>query len=156
MLIHHEEPVSLGPVIDRRSAEALAAISPENQRRITARMRKEHSLTEDVAESTLREAVRFVTMAVLNPVETFAPSKEVDIGWHALLMYTRAYHDLCAALGKSFIHHEPNDREVRHTGAYPATIQFMQKHGISFDDALWPRRNDIADCTPDPCTCTGD
>lgn len=36
-----------------------------------------------------------------------APSRIVDEGWHALLLHSAVYADLCASLGGAFVHHHP-------------------------------------------------
>ncbi|MFJ5549999.1 glycine-rich domain-containing protein [Streptomyces sp. NPDC093225] len=58
------------------------------------------------AEMITAEAVKFVVASAQNPGVPLAPSRAVDTGWHALLLHTAAYAELCGRYG-TFVHHLP-------------------------------------------------
>lgn len=67
------------------------------------------------------------------------PPALVDAAWHATILYTRPYAELCAALGvRGIIHHEPFDDPGLHgSGGAPATALAFQEAGISYDQEFW-------------------
>lgn len=74
------------------------------------------------------------------------PPKLVDEAWHATILFTRQYVELCAALGlRGIIHHEPNDDPEAH-GSRTAddTARALQEAGISYDQEFWAIAGDSA------------
>ena len=68
-----------------------------------------------------------------------SPPTLVDCAWHATILFTRQYAELCAALGvQGIIHHEPFADPGSHgsEGAVAAARAF-QEAGISFDQEFW-------------------
>ena len=68
-----------------------------------------------------------------------APPTLVDEAWHATILFTRQYAELCATLGvRGIIHHEPLEDPGYHgsEGAAAAARAF-QGAGISFDQEFW-------------------
>jgi hypothetical protein len=82
-------------------------------------------------------ACQYLELCVMYPERSHIPSKQVDIGWHTFLMYTREYSDFCQQLGGRFIHHCPNDGEVVNAGNSSETVEFMKSVGVVFDQEMW-------------------
>jgi hypothetical protein len=64
-------------------------------------------MSEEMAGSIVDEAIKFVAACATNPGLGLAPSRIVDEGWHALILHTAMYADLCEQLGGRFVHHYP-------------------------------------------------
>lgn len=61
----------------------------------------------EMASRIVEEALKFVAACSRNPGVGLAPSRIVDEGWHALLLHTAMYTELCEQLGGAFVHHYP-------------------------------------------------
>ena len=94
-------------------------------------------------------ALGFLKLCADHPGNGFAPSKMVDIGWHTFLMYTREYQEFCQEVAGRFIHHAPNDGEVKKTGVVARTVGFMLAENLAFNGAMWSIK--ASDCNVD-CT----
>ncbi|MFI0739213.1 glycine-rich domain-containing protein [Streptomyces sp. NPDC021100] len=84
------------------------------------------------------EALKFVVTAARFPGQSIVPSRVVDEGWHALILHTRAYRDLCAELG-TFVHHTPERPDA---GRYAPeiigrTTALIEAAGFLVDPGLW-------------------
>ena len=105
-------------------------------------LRDNPELTEDMAGRIVDEAVKFVAAAA-SASEPLAPSRVVDEGWHALILHTLTYRQLCERLG-AFVHHVPEapDSERWDAEALTRTQQRIVEAGFPVDDALWLAPND--------------
>ncbi|MGW8552688.1 hypothetical protein [Streptomyces tubercidicus] len=63
-------------------------------------------LSENDAAAILTEALAFVAACAQFPAARLVPSRVVDAGWHALILHTQTYAEMCGRLG-AFIHHRP-------------------------------------------------
>ncbi|WP_409471097.1 hypothetical protein [Streptomyces sp. HC307] len=63
-------------------------------------------MPEEMAGRVVEEALKFVTACAKNPTTGLALSRIVDERWHALILHTVLYAELCESLG-SFVHHYP-------------------------------------------------
>lgn len=73
------------------------------------------------------------------------PSKAVDPGWHAFLMYSRAYRVFCDQVAGRFIDHVPDDdptvssaRSNTQVRSVASTMQAIARAGFLVDPELWP------------------
>ncbi|OQR64792.1 hypothetical protein B6E66_07480 [Streptomyces maremycinicus] len=64
-------------------------------------------MPEEMAGRIVEEGLKFVAACSRNPGTGLAPSRIVDEGWHALILHTALYADLCQRLGGDFVHHFP-------------------------------------------------
>lgn len=64
-------------------------------------------MPEETAGRIVEEALKFVAACSAHPGAGLVPSRIVDEGWHALIVHTAMYADLCERLGGRFIHHAP-------------------------------------------------
>lgn len=117
----------------------------------------------EIAESIMDQAISFLRIVADDRASSHSPSEQVDIGWHAFLMYTREYADFCQKIAGRMIHHAPSDVPgVDYgTGNTVRTVAAMQVRGMFVDKALWPKAADCSGnyCTGDSCsgsTCNGE
>ncbi|MGY3682979.1 hypothetical protein [Streptomyces sp. TE33382] len=67
-----------------------------------------------------------------------APSRIVDEGWHALLLHTATYAELCDELGGIFVHHFPGYDPTNHDPQIlDRTRQAITDLGYVADPELW-------------------
>ncbi|WP_306419847.1 hypothetical protein [Streptomyces subrutilus] len=57
-----------------------------------------------MASRIVVEALKFVVTAATFPSVRIAPAREVDEGWHALILHTHLYAGLCSRLGRTVRH----------------------------------------------------
>ncbi len=106
--------------------------------RLVARVQRDNPLlSKETAEMIMDGALGFLKLCADHPGNGFAPSKMVDIGWHTFLMYTKEYQEFCQRVAGRFIHHAPNDGEVKKTGGMAKTVRFMKKTGTPYDLRIW-------------------
>ncbi|MER6557222.1 hypothetical protein ABT300_05555 [Streptomyces sp. NPDC001027] len=64
-------------------------------------------MAAEMAGRIVEEGLKFVAACSANPGVGLAPSRIVDEGWHALILHTAVYAELCQRLGGAFVHHYP-------------------------------------------------
>lgn len=69
------------------------------------RVIKDSGYTPEQAEIAVREAKRMLYLRAIG-AKTINPSKFVDEGWHAMLLFTRFYQKFADFIGM-YVHHEP-------------------------------------------------
>ncbi|MGA5820782.1 hypothetical protein ACPC54_23315 [Kitasatospora sp. NPDC094028] len=90
-----------------------------------------------MAERIVREAIAFVVTAARQPHLAMAPSRIVDEGWHALIVHTEAYAELCAREGV-FVHHSPGFAPENFAPDILAqTQEAIRAAGFEVDAELW-------------------
>lgn len=116
-------------------------------------------MAADLAERIAAEALKFLAMIGRFRNRRVAPSRVVDEGWHALILHTALYADLCQTLG-GFIHHYPEPPDpTRYNGeVIRTTTQLMAEAGYPADLFLWgsPGTGQIAvaaSCEHSPPDC---
>ncbi|NLU69878.1 hypothetical protein HCC30_21870 [Streptomyces sp. HNM0574] len=142
-------------------------LSPEVFASVAATVRDANSgMSVDVAERIVTEAVAFIAACAAPGGKGLRPSRIVDEGWHALILHTLVYRELCERLGR-FVHHVPErpDPTRYDPGAMDRTQNAIRALGYTPDPMLWagPLDDTIpvsANCTHGPGgeegTCTGD
>ncbi|MFE6816862.1 glycine-rich domain-containing protein [Streptomyces sp. NPDC057677] len=97
--------------------------------------------TADKASRVVVEALKFVHAASLFPAVRISPTKEVDEGWHALILHTHLYATLCSRLGRT-VHHYPERPEAarRDPNVITRTIALIEQAGYTPDTELWTGR----------------
>ncbi|TXJ73308.1 hypothetical protein E2C11_29595 [Streptomyces lavendulae] len=103
------EPVPPGPT-DGQTLPPLARMLITDSEFASCRstvMDANPNMSEELAGRIVDEALKFVTACAKNPDTGLAPSRIVDEGWHALMLHTAMYADLCNRLGGQFVHHYP-------------------------------------------------
>ncbi|TXS15537.1 hypothetical protein EAO70_16170 [Streptomyces sp. adm13(2018)] len=89
----------------------------------------------------VEEALKFVVAASLFPTAPISPTKEVDEGWHALILHTHLYATLCSRLGRT-VHHYPERPEAarRDPDVITRTVALIEQAGYTPDPELWTGR----------------
>ncbi|MEU9126454.1 hypothetical protein AB0C96_42845 [Streptomyces sp. NPDC048506] len=95
------------------------------------------------AQAILTEALAFVAACAQFPTARLVPSRVVDAGWHALILHTQTYGELCERLGQ-FIHHRPEtpDPDRFDQAVIDRTTALIEETGYSVDPDLWQRPDD--------------
>jgi hypothetical protein len=57
------------------------------------------------------EYIRFLTLKVMHPELSLAPTELIDIMWHAHILNTEAYHNDCNIMFGKYLHHVPHLEE---------------------------------------------
>ncbi|MBL1099478.1 glycine-rich domain-containing protein [Streptomyces coffeae] len=114
-------------------------------------LRDNPELDEAMALRIVSEAVKFVAAEAVSD-RPLTPSRVVDEGWHALILHTQLYRELCRRLGR-FVHHVPEapDPERREPEALTRTQERIVEAGFTVDDALWLAPTDTS--IPVAATC---
>ncbi|ARX82340.1 hypothetical protein SMD44_01750 [Streptomyces alboflavus] len=112
-----------------------------------------------IAEQIVEEALKFVATCATRPEERLRPSRVVDEGWHALILHTATYAELCRRLGQ-FVHHTPERPDPsRHSSEDLHRTQItIVKAGYEVDQTLWRAPTDqripvSAQCEHTPKNC---
>ncbi|MFI0780686.1 glycine-rich domain-containing protein [Streptomyces sp. NPDC021212] len=110
---------------------------PQRAEVIGTVLRNNPGMDQGMAGRIVDEAVKFVA-AVAGVPHPLAPSRVVDEGWHALILHTRTYRQLCERVG-AFVHHVPEAPapERRDPEALNWTQRRIVQAGFPVDDALW-------------------
>lgn len=127
--------------------------------------RNNDGMAANVAEAITEEALKFVVACSTARRARLKPSRVVDEGWHALILHTTIYAELCRSL-HHFVHHVPERPDVtRHdAGALARTQAAIKAAGYDPNPAMWngPTDNSIpvdASCEhsePAPAGCGAD
>jgi hypothetical protein len=95
-------------------------------------------MEEPTATRIVDEALKYIATAASFPTAYIQPSRIVDEGWHALILHTALYANLCEQLGM-FVHHYPErPNPDRHDeGAMARTVALVEEAGHRPDRELW-------------------
>lgn len=95
-------------------------------------------MTNELAERIVCEGLKFVATAAEFRTVPIAPSRVADEGWHALILHTALYAELCGRLG-GFVHHYPERPGTsRHDDeAMERTVALIEEAGYRPDAELW-------------------
>ncbi|MGW4652525.1 glycine-rich domain-containing protein [Kitasatospora sp. NPDC004289] len=100
-------------------------------------------MTTTMAGRIVSQALAFVATAATAPHHRgMAPSRIVDEGWHALIVHTEAYAELCSRLGR-FIHHTPGwSPDLYDPNILEYTQDLIRAAGYDVDAELWRAPHD--------------
>src|SRR3989344_4156822 len=142
MPITTKESLSFLPQLPVFSRER--TISESVRERLIGRVMKDNpSVSPTIAEIAVDGAIDFLKLCGNHPGQKFVPSKIVNMGWHAFLMYTREYQRFCQRFAGRFIHHEPNDGDTSLSGNAAGTVIFMEREGISYNPMAWTSQEEL-------------
>ncbi|WP_433547583.1 glycine-rich domain-containing protein [Streptomyces sp. CA-294286] len=101
-------------------------------------------MAPEMAGRIAEEGVKFVIACAQNPGTGLAPSRIVDEGWHALILHTGAYAELCATFGE-FVHHFPGPDPTHYDPTIlDRTKETIDALGFDLDAELWaPPTDDL-------------
>lgn len=136
-------------------ARARGLISTQEFLAVSHTIRREDAeMTQTQAEHILTEALKFVATGALFPARGMRPSRAVDLGWHALILHTAIYADLCHRLGR-FVHHRPSSPSdgAALSLSLDQTQALMAEAGYAPDPLMWLRPGDGAIMSENPPCC---
>ncbi|WP_156726728.1 glycine-rich domain-containing protein [Streptomyces apocyni] len=94
-------------------------------------------MSKELASRIVEEGLKFVAACAKNPGAGLAPSRIVDEGWHALILHTALYAELCEQLG-GFVHHYPGwDPTHYDPPILDRTREKIAELGYVADPGLW-------------------
>jgi hypothetical protein len=130
-----DPPGSPIPVLD--SPRALLTDPEFNSVRM-AILNNNYGMAPEMAGAILEDALAFVATAARNPGVGLVPSRVVDEGWHALILHTSIYWNLCLRFG-NFVHHipEPPDAGRWDEIVIRRTIAHIEAAGYPVHHSLW-------------------
>ncbi|WP_312871035.1 glycine-rich domain-containing protein [Streptomyces lonarensis] len=113
-------------------------------------------LTDDLGARGVAQLEGYLR-ASASSVEPLTPSLPVDLFWHALLLRTRDYADVCELVAGGPIHHVPDDAEGcdprAGREAIGRTKEAMRAVGVEPDADLWPGEGS-AECSQCHAGCS--
>ncbi|MFK0252535.1 glycine-rich domain-containing protein [Streptomyces sp. NPDC090445] len=126
--------------------------------RVVHLVQRDNDGVEDaMATRIVDEALKFVAAAGRSTGRHLRPSKTVDMSWHALILHTAMYRELCSALGR-FVDHRPEGPETlrRDADTLGRTMEAIREAGYEPDAYLWGPLADTeiqaGDCMHSECT----
>ncbi|GAA2671460.1 hypothetical protein [Streptomyces lunalinharesii] len=120
-----------------KSARSL--LSPQQYDAVCATIQSDNPDVEpDDAAAILNEALAFVAACVQLPEVRLVPSRVVDAGWHALILHTTTYAELCGKLG-AVVHRQPEEPDPTryNQDAIDRTAALIEETGYGVDLDLW-------------------
>ena len=127
-------------------------VTPAEFEMLAAFCADEYRLDRPLAERVLDQALVLVhVMGTTRAGAEMAPSRQVDPGWHTLVLHTTWYAAWCQRTFGYFLHHEPNSKTRTRTLMNDVTTR-LRTAGFTVDDAIW---GTTADCNPPACCGDG-
>ncbi|MER7968635.1 hypothetical protein ABTX35_06420 [Streptomyces sp. NPDC096080] len=114
----------------------------------------EYGMDRGLADRVVDQALALAhVMGVTGEGACMAPSRQVDPGWHTLILHTGWYAAWCEEQFGRFLHHEPNSK-VRTRGLMSDVVSRIRAAGFEVDERLWgtpAECNAPACCGDGPC-----
>lgn len=122
-------------------------IEPNLFARLSTRIATEHDTDTATAERIMDQALAYLGACAVTTAP-LSPSKQVDIGWHTFILYTRDYAQFCEHIAGRFIHHVPTDDETAttHAAAPWETTASIVAAGFIVDAPLWEDATKCSQC----------
>lgn len=151
-------PTQTQAIAIRPEAKPLQDVLAYTNHDVVERIAKDNSLALDEAKGIFSDTIRFLYLAGATDAANLAPTKAIDMGWHAFLMFTKDYAKFCHDMLGRFVHHAP-----RRSGEPVPKINHL---AVTFDAARqvfgsdlssnWQFDIDSADCTKCTSKCSPD
>ncbi|MQA64017.1 MAG: hypothetical protein GEU86_21700 [Actinophytocola sp.] len=127
------KPESLTEVTGR------SVISEELFSRLIRHLMRDEGIDRGRAERIIDQAVAFVVTSGKYPHAFLRPSKQVDTGWHTMILHTLDYRQFCVNVVGRFVDHIPTEDEGDNNGSKHTerTVAAMQEVGFYVDPELW-------------------
>jgi len=131
------------PHLDTKTPETAkdprTLISEETFGHLVDRVMEQIPVAPFYAQRVVEQTLVFLLAASQNPGARLSPSKAVDPGWHAFLMFTREYAEFVGGLTNGgFLHHVPVvDEDITSGTALARTVDAMVTTGYRVDPELW-------------------
>ncbi|MGV9554971.1 hypothetical protein [Streptomyces sp. NPDC003522] len=112
----------------------------------------EYGMERCVADQVVDQALALVfVMGTSGEGARMAPSRQVDPGWHTLVLHTDWYAEWCRRSFGHFLHHRPNSK-VRTRGLMVDVVGRLRAAGFAVDERLW---GTAAECNAPACCGDG-
>jgi hypothetical protein len=121
-------------------------------------------LTPEILDIAEREYKRFLTIKLIYPDEAIAPTKLMDMMWHAHILDTRNYARDCDTIFGNFVNHQPyfgpfdskkNQRKI--TRSYENMMRiYMQLFGEHPALDAMPQEHPSCSCGDNEVACGDD
>lgn len=118
---------------------ARALLTTEQFAAVSATIERNNpGMASEAASRILVEALKYVATCAQFRAAPIAPSRVVDEGWHALILHTATYAELCMRLG-GFVHHypEPPDPHRQTQEIISRTTALIGEAGFTINRELW-------------------
>ena len=99
---------------ERRGVEELAAF---DFTLVRSRLVQQGLLPEEWADMAILEFRRYLALRLLSAGPVMMLSAVVDEVWHASILFTRLYADLCQRVFGHFLHHDPEMQPIGDSSA---------------------------------------
>ncbi|PNG21422.1 hypothetical protein C1J00_14885 [Streptomyces cahuitamycinicus] len=133
------------------NTDPLTLVEPEIADQLTRRITTDHpDIDTATARRIIGQAAAFIAASGQQSGQSLAPSKLVDIGWHAFILHTVDYARFCEQVVGRFVHHVPTgDGEEppdHHAETRQRTLAAIEAAGYSVDHELWGNSADCSQC----------
>ena len=119
---------------DQRRVEELAAF---DFTLVLRRLVEQGSLSEEWAEPAILEFRRYLALRLVTPGPVMMLSAVVDEVWHASILFTRLYADLCQRVFGHFLHHDPEMQPIADPSAEWRVFEERYTALFGAPGALW-------------------
>jgi hypothetical protein len=104
-------PLGVRPevALDDAQLRALQLLADYDLGRVRSRLLREGAMPTSWLDDAILEFRRYLGLRAIEGRSLLMFSKQVDNVWHACLLFSRLYADLCQQAFGQFIHHEPAD-----------------------------------------------
>ena len=118
----------------RRGVEELAAF---DFTLVRSRLVQQGLLPEEWADMAILEFRRYLALRLVSPEPVMMLSAVVDEVWHASILFTRLYADLCQRVFGHFLHHDPEIQPVADPSAEWRVFEECYTALFGTPGALW-------------------
>jgi hypothetical protein len=149
MLALHEKPDINCAQAERVAHELLDANSG-----LRTKIRRALMSNDDEARAGLVELVKFLMLTAHHKTGRLTPAHRVDLVWHELILFTRAYAELCRGEFGRFIHHQPSNDHEENRITFNVTLSEYRLYFGQPREEFWGLRN-AAEAACGNCEPTG-
>lgn len=104
----------------------------------------------EIGKQLEMEFKRWVALKIIDPVNSIAPSRAVDMYWHLFMLHTKEYSDFCKPMFGCYMGHAPTTDET----AAEATLigkrtkeSYLRLYGTVDSTILLLRTNNVMTCS---------
>jgi len=132
------------PIKDNYHRVRLMQIDTFDYEAVKRKVARDEHLPGPALNEGIENLKRYYAVALLDPLNLHAVSKEVDPFWHSHVLFTSQYQGFCQKIFGQFVHHQPLDpddkRQVEFvTQLYGYTLDTYKKLFKEVDPKWWPK-----------------
>ena len=135
----HHLPLGIRPqvALSTEQRRKLCILETYDLSAVRQRVLAEGMLPHALVDEAILEFRRFLALNVVLGRPVGMISKQVDQVWHACLLFSRLYADLCQQVFGHFVHHEPAGHEP--TGAEPSAVGLDAQSEVQLFEEAYAR-----------------